>query len=496
MGAIIQKGIKYGSGNDGFSPIVTVTDIENGHKVDVRDINGVKSFEVLNGADGIDAPCDGLMFTSLEELGLTAAPTTVGEVFNAMPDKSILMLNVEAIADDGNVRTVTDVPKDYGILTIEKHSASRHRIEYSSSLGGSASDVRKWIGSIKGNDGTGLRWIEITGSAKVYTTMAQLGLDGATATVQDVIDKVAIGEIAMLRSDAFNNNNWQTQCNGIQWGYLKIEKTMNGLSNIELQEVITPNRRYFGTQSSGKFVGWQEIATTADHNMKTYTNVTQLGLTSPCSVVDIIKKLPKNSQLIYGSYGSETHNGGFITDAPAIHGLLEVKKSDYDGCRATMTFTESATNSMGYKRKWVAEFITSTSAITSDKIKWHEVAYKAVADVGFTTINQTNGLTAPTGITMTDDSKVNYCIRNGICYVHIALQISSISAKINSWTVIADLPKSVIEAVGAMNCEGNTVPECMPIRVSQAGKLTLMYKGTTTSTSDWWSYSFSYPVTE
>ena len=121
---------------------------------------------------------------------------------------------------------------------------------------------------------------------------------------------------------------------------------------------------------------------------------------------------------------------------------------------------------------------------------------KAVADVGFTTINQTNGLTAPTGITMTDSSKVNYCIRNGICYVHIALQISSISAKINSWTAIAELPKSVIEAVGAMNCESNTVPECMPIRVSQAGKLTLMYKGTTTSTSDWWSYSFSYPVTE
>ena len=261
MGIIIQKGIKYGEGKDGFSPVVTVTNIENGHKVDVRDINGVKSFEVLNGADGIDAPCDGLMFTSLEELRLTA-PTTVGEVFNAMPDKSILMLNVEAIADDGNVRTVTDVPKDYGILTIEKHSASRHRIEYSSSLGGSASDVRKWIGSIKGNDGTGLRWIEITGSAKVYTTMAQLGLDGATATVQDVIDKVAIGEIAMLRTDAFNNDNWKTQCNNIQYGYLKIEKTQNGLSNIELQEVVVPNRRYFGTQSSGKFVSWVAITNT------------------------------------------------------------------------------------------------------------------------------------------------------------------------------------------------------------------------------------------
>ena len=201
-------------------------------------------------------------FTSLSQLGLTG-PTTVGEVFVAMPDKSMLMLNVEALVDDGtNVLTVTDVPKEFGLLTIEKYTPGRHRIEYSSSLGGSASDVRKWIGSIKGNDGTGLRWIELTGSAKIYTTMAQLGLDGATATVQDVMDAISVGETAMLRSDAFNNNNWQTQCNGIQYGYLKIEKTMNNLSNIELQEVVAPNRRYFGTQASGKFAGWTQATNT------------------------------------------------------------------------------------------------------------------------------------------------------------------------------------------------------------------------------------------
>ena len=192
-------------------------------------------------------------FTSLAQLGLTA-PTTVGEVFVAMPDKSMLMLNVENVAD-ANV-TITDAPHNYGLLTIEKHSNSRFRIEFSNSLGGSASDVRKWIGSIKGNDGTGLRWIELTGSAKIYTTMAELGLDGATATIQDVIDAISVGEIAMLRTDAFNNDNWKTQCNNIQYGYLKIEKTQNGLSNIELQEVVVPNRRYFGAQASGKFANW------------------------------------------------------------------------------------------------------------------------------------------------------------------------------------------------------------------------------------------------
>lgn len=39
-------------GENGFSPTVTTTPIENGTKVDITDINGVKSFEVLNGKNG------------------------------------------------------------------------------------------------------------------------------------------------------------------------------------------------------------------------------------------------------------------------------------------------------------------------------------------------------------------------------------------------------------------------------------------------------------
>ena len=490
-----KDGVDGKDGIDGTTyipSIGTVTTVESnadasaGVTVDEETKEAVFNFAIPKGEKGKDA--EQRVYTSLAELGLTA-PTTVGEVFMAMPEKSMLMLNVESYAEkDGNLPTVTDIPAEFGVLTIDKWSNSRFRIEFNNSLGGSSTNVKQWIGTLKGNDGTGLKWKQVNTGNHKYTTMAELALDGSTATIQDVMDKVAVGDSVMIRTDAFNNNNWQTQCNGIQWGYLKIEKTMNGLSNIELQEVITPNRRYFGTQSSGKFVGWVQM-----NSNKKYTDVQQLGLTKVCSVVDIYKALPINSEIICASYGDASHQGGYITGVPSGHGVLEIKKFGYDGCRSTMTFTESATHSKGYYRKWVAEFATSAMETESD-ITWHEVVYKTVADVGFTTINQTNGLTAPTGITMTDGSKVNYCIRNGICYVHIALQISSISAKVNSWTPIAELPKSVIEAVGAMNCESNTVPECMPIRVSQAGKLTLMYKGTTTSTSDWWSYSFSYPV--
>lgn len=41
-----------GSGKDGFSPIVTITEIEGGHEVSIEDVDGVKSFAVLNGTDG------------------------------------------------------------------------------------------------------------------------------------------------------------------------------------------------------------------------------------------------------------------------------------------------------------------------------------------------------------------------------------------------------------------------------------------------------------
>ena len=40
------------SGSDGLSPVVTVTDIEGGHKVIITDKNGTKEFDVLDGIGG------------------------------------------------------------------------------------------------------------------------------------------------------------------------------------------------------------------------------------------------------------------------------------------------------------------------------------------------------------------------------------------------------------------------------------------------------------
>lgn len=49
---IQQGGGGGGSGQSGFSPIVKITPITNGHRVTITDINGDHSFNVLNGAKG------------------------------------------------------------------------------------------------------------------------------------------------------------------------------------------------------------------------------------------------------------------------------------------------------------------------------------------------------------------------------------------------------------------------------------------------------------
>ncbi len=54
------------NGQDGFSPTVSVSEIENGHQVNITDVNGLKQFEVLNGQNGADGK-DGTDYVLSEE---------------------------------------------------------------------------------------------------------------------------------------------------------------------------------------------------------------------------------------------------------------------------------------------------------------------------------------------------------------------------------------------------------------------------------------------
>lgn len=110
-------------------------------------------------------------YTTIEDLGLTA-PVSVGEIFKAMPNKTMAMIACEGIEGntDGSDVTITDVPMSFGLLTIKKNELGRFSIEYQNSLGGSVTNVRRWIGTLKGSDGSGLYWKELQTDIGVVIT--------------------------------------------------------------------------------------------------------------------------------------------------------------------------------------------------------------------------------------------------------------------------------------------------------------------------------------
>ena len=59
------------NGADGFSPIVSVTETTNGHKVSIEDKNGVKDFEVLDGENGTDGADGKSAYQTWLDLGNT-----------------------------------------------------------------------------------------------------------------------------------------------------------------------------------------------------------------------------------------------------------------------------------------------------------------------------------------------------------------------------------------------------------------------------------------
>lgn len=50
----LQPGVDGLDGKDGVSPVITVEDIENGHRITFTDAEGVKTFDVPNGTNGTD----------------------------------------------------------------------------------------------------------------------------------------------------------------------------------------------------------------------------------------------------------------------------------------------------------------------------------------------------------------------------------------------------------------------------------------------------------
>ena len=226
-------------------------------------------------------------FTSLDALGLTA-PITVGEIFNAMSNKTMAILSCEDIADH-----ITDVPIAYGVLTIKKSGVGRFSIDYQNSLFGSPCNVKRWIGTLKGSDGTGIYWKQLS-AEPTFVTLNDIGLT-ADATFQDVVDILPKGGSALLGVTEFTN--YQTifpyEEGNDQFGRVYIVK-----GNADGSRMYARWFRKDGVKEAiaifnindNKFGGWRILK-----NQQTFTSLNALNLTADATVEDVVNAL-KNGE--------------------------------------------------------------------------------------------------------------------------------------------------------------------------------------------------------
>ena len=113
-------------GKDGVSPIVTVEDLDSGHRVTITDKEGTKTFDVMDGTNGIDGkdgadghtPVKGMdYFTEADKQEM------VDDVIAQIPPSGVsdVQLNGATIVDENGVATIPIVTSNkggYGIVRV------------------------------------------------------------------------------------------------------------------------------------------------------------------------------------------------------------------------------------------------------------------------------------------------------------------------------------------------------------------------------------------
>ena len=111
-------GINGNDGADGFSPVVTVTEIDGGHNVAIQDVNGVQNFEVLDGTRA---------YTSLEQLGLTA-DATFQDVVDKLPKGGSALLGVTEFTNYQTIFPYEEGNDQFARVHIVKGTADGSRV--------------------------------------------------------------------------------------------------------------------------------------------------------------------------------------------------------------------------------------------------------------------------------------------------------------------------------------------------------------------------------
>ena len=137
-------------------------------------------------------------------------------------------------------------------------------------------------------------------------------------------------------------------------------------------------------------------------NIKTYTSLNQLGLTTPISVGDLFVGLPDNSLLRIQC------DNDVITGVPHKNGVLIIDKCS--SSKFSIEFKISAGGSVNDNTLYIGQL----KGVDGTGLTWSRVCTTKVADVG-----KTNITSRVSNATVNSGGGVSYSVKNGICYVQI-----------------------------------------------------------------------------
>ena len=215
-----------------------------------------------------------------------------------------------------------------------------------------------------------------------------------------------------------------------------------------------------------------------EHNLRTYTSIEQLNLSTEATINEIFASLPDNS--VFNLFVSKTN----YPELPDQQGLLTITKSSKAGF--DITFKRSGQSSKTANDIYIGQL----KGLDGSNLSWDRLCKTKISDITKTPIT----LSYPNSVT-NNNSSISYSVTNGVCTINYDLSFSTTSG-IN-WIVIATgLPKpkngDVKRSTPAHNGKDNPL-----ILNVNAGRCLVMYMvGASVTSNPHYIDSFSYQVTQ
>ncbi len=202
-----KKGVDYFDGNDGISPVVTVENINGGHRVTITDKEGDKTFDVMDGEDGTGgADTDGVgESVAGNQYNINGAEVTAGagaEIFNDYENN--VATGVCAIANGSQTLATGNYSRASGQKTVATGRRATAEGSYTFSDAESAHADGNYTSAIfpyaRSSGKYTVAWGESsrTYGTGLYATVQITGVGGSTSYVVSSTSNLFVGAVLRL----------------------------------------------------------------------------------------------------------------------------------------------------------------------------------------------------------------------------------------------------------------------------------------------------------